>query len=116
MRRRFLQRVVRPERTVRIVATLVEAEHLKPGDLFSDRGPDYWNMSKLAFGQVFVKFNDDADADVGFEPVYRITIVREDISKVENRNAHLIEAEFSPFTPPGIDYASWRNKVKWRRE
>lgn len=115
--RRLPQRI-EPRQTVRIVATQVEEHHLKPGDLFSDMGPDYWSVTqtKCGYANVFVKLNNEADFDIGMSPVYRLTIVKMEPDKVEDRNPHVNEAEFSPFTPPGIDYAGWIGKIKWRKE
>jgi hypothetical protein len=63
---------------VKITAVQVLGRDLKPGDLFSIAGPDYWRtaLDKGSVGeQVYIRTNVPADKFVDAdEPIYRITI------------------------------------------
>lgn len=62
----------------RVTATPILGRDLRPGDLFSARGPEYWAgaMDKRSIGEsVYVRTNAPADhAPDGDETVYKITI------------------------------------------
>lgn len=62
-----------------IVATPVLAGQLKPGDLFSTAGPEYWLNERdlTAVGErVFIRTEAPTPEDQRMEVVYRIEIVR----------------------------------------
>ena len=64
--------------SVRIKAKLVTGRDLKPGDLFSTAGPEYWSTAadKLSVGEmVYIRTNSPGDLykDVD-EPIYLITV------------------------------------------
>lgn len=62
---------------MRVVATKVKGRELLPGDLFSVRGPDYWDhYDRLSVGQK-VWLRTEASADLfedADEDVYRISV------------------------------------------
>lgn len=96
--------------TMRIIAVKVEPEHLKPGDLWSDRGPEYWGTvnNKLATDMIFVKLNIDFD-EPETDEFFRITIVVIDNeTKSESSNAHERHNEMSPYAPPGVSLDEWK--------
>ncbi len=64
-----------------VKATPCKGRDLKPGDLFSIEGPEYWNFFDLTGSvgeQVYIRTNTPADrfpdAD---EEIYRIEVARE---------------------------------------
>jgi len=63
---------------MKITAVQVLGRDLKPGDLFSIAGPDYWRTvpGKGSVGeQVYIRTDTPADQFVDAdEPIYRITI------------------------------------------
>lgn len=68
---------------VRIRAEKVEAKYLKPGDLYSTVGHEYWDhaMFRGEIG-ITVLIRSAVDADGGDELVYRIFIEKPDGSVV----------------------------------
>jgi len=66
---------------MRIKATRVRAEELKPGDLFSIAGPEWWDhhdeLAPGAIGQkVYIRTEAPCPLDQKDDEVYRITIER----------------------------------------
>ncbi len=89
----------------RIVAVKTEEQNLKPGDLYSERGPEYWNkaMGKnyLPGVPLLVRTNDETQSDP-HASVFRLTVVLEDTEKgTSDRDSHVIKPEFDPHKPPG---------------
>jgi hypothetical protein len=72
---------------MKIIATPVKGKDLQPGDLFSVKGPEYWNYfeEKGAIGEkVYIRTaTPSSTAPDENEMVYRITIQKESIN--ENR-------------------------------
>lgn len=102
--------------TMRVVAVKTESEHLKPGDLFSDRGPDYWVsvVNKLPCDQLYFRTNnmDEMDFAEDGDSLYKITIVVIDNeTKAESSNAHERHSEMSPYAPPGVSVDEWKKTV-----
>lgn len=66
--------------TIRFVATKVCCKDLKPGDLFSTVGREYWDrFDPLSVGErVYVRTNSPCPADQTDETIFRITIIQED--------------------------------------
>lgn len=67
--------------TATIKAEPCRGKDLKPGDLFSTAGPGYWDhFAELpGVGQrVYIRTNSPVLSGDGDEPVYRITIIKED--------------------------------------
>lgn len=66
--------------TIKIITTPTTGRNLKPGDLFSIRGSDYWGTfdSTDSIGElVYIRTNEPADsAPDSDELVYLITIER----------------------------------------
>ena len=67
---------------MRVKAEKVTGRDLKPGDLFSTAGQDYWDiaMNQGSVGErLYVRTKIDADRfDDADEPIYRITIERDE--------------------------------------
>ena len=66
----------------KIKAELVTGRDLKPGDMFSVAGQDYWDiaMNQGSVGEmIYVRTNIDADrfSDAD-QPIYRLTVERSD--------------------------------------
>jgi len=67
----------------------IEAQHLEPGDLYSDKGPEFWQNTKLWACGLFIclktppKTEDDA--------IYRITLIDND------------QPAMNPKKPPGME-------------
>ena len=63
----------------KVIAELIKGRELKPGDLFSTAGPNYWNLAldKGSIGErVYVRTNTPADMTLDAdEDIYRITII-----------------------------------------
>lgn len=104
--------IVRSPTVVRIVATKVEPEHLKSGDLFSDHGPEYWSvMDKLPEVGIFIRTNCMDVPESDHEAWYRLTIViNDENNRSESTDAHIRKAEVSPFAPPGMSFNDWNKK------
>jgi len=99
----------------RVIATKIEERYLKPGDLFSDKGPDFWNRTingNMPAAQVFIRTNDDQTEADDNATVFRLTIALEDEGGRLDRDRHVIQPEFSPFAPPGEDYADYARRGK----
>lgn len=82
---------------VRIRAEKIEARYLKPGDLYSTVGHEYWDHAMLR-GEVgiTVLIRSAVDADGGDEIVYRIIIEKPDRGVI-NAPRRLM----NPMVPPG---------------
>lgn len=61
---------------MRIIATKVKAKELRPGDLFSVAGPDYWDhYDKNSLGQrVYIRTEAPSPPEQAEDEVYRIEI------------------------------------------
>jgi len=99
-------------RKVRVIATKTQECNLKPGDLYSTKGPEYWNraMKGNVLAQALIVPND-----VQFESndeIFRLTIVVSDADGKFERNQFLIAEAFDPFAPPGVSYGEYGSKVK----
>ena len=90
-------------RRSRIIAVKTSEANLRPGDLYSEKGPEFWNrvMSGHVQGQISVVTNDFEShaADVF---VFRLTIVTENEEGRVDRNQYLMAEGFDPHTPPGV--------------
>lgn len=67
---------------IKIKADLVRGTDLKPGDLFSTAGPEYWASKAMNNGSVgeavYIRTNTPAEIyDDADEPIYRIIIERD---------------------------------------
>ena len=63
---------------MRIKAELIKGEDLRPGDLFSTVGPDYWDlaMDRLSVGErVYIRTNASTPPEQALDAIYRITVV-----------------------------------------
>lgn len=85
---------------VRIIATKVADSALRPGDLFSEKGPEYWSnaMNKGMICDCSIVPNG-AEFDSNDTFVYRLTIVQE--GDTTTRDAHKMREGFDPHSPPG---------------
>lgn len=93
---------------MRIVAEKTEIANLKPGDLYSDRGPEHWNrLGMIPGAQAYVR--TDGEVDDPSEMVYKLTIVRIG-DNVEDSNAHIRQPTVSPYVPPGMTHDEWNKK------
>jgi hypothetical protein len=98
----------------RVIATKIEERYLAPGDLFSDKGPEFWN--RVMFGNVpavtvTIRTNDMETESDPNAMVYRLTVALEN-DNVQERDHHVMQPEFSPFSPPGIEYADYIRRQK----
>lgn len=63
---------------MKVIATLVKAKDLKPGDLFHSKGPKYWETLmplQHSVGEVvFLRTETPCPIDQVDEEVYRITV------------------------------------------
>lgn len=62
---------------MKVIATPVKSQDLKPGDLFSTAGPEYWDFfaDKLGVGErVYIRTCTETPKDQYDENIYRITI------------------------------------------
>lgn len=104
-----------PLNTARVIATKIEYEHLQPGDLWSDKGPEYWNgIMDKGFMSESVIMRTNAEYDVTSDDpatVYKLTIVITN-SEIAAKQAdvHTVSGDISPHSPPGMDYDEWVNK------
>ena len=61
---------------MKITATQIKAKELKPGDLFSTAGQEYWD--KMSFGslgeKVYIRTNTPTPIDQAEDEIYLITI------------------------------------------
>jgi hypothetical protein len=66
--------------TIEIKATPVKAYELKPGDLFSTRGADYWSMFSWKGGlgeQVYIRTDVPADSSPDADSIiYKIEVIK----------------------------------------
>lgn len=65
---------------IRIIAKPIKAKDLKPGDLFSTAGPEYWSYmgTRKSIGEKVYVRTDAADpVDQGQAEVFRIVIVKQ---------------------------------------
>lgn len=93
---------------LRIVAEKTEIANLKPGDLFSDRGPEFWNlMDKMPIAPALIRTHGEVDDPS--ELIYKLTIVRVG-DNVEDSNTHIRQPAVSPYVPPGMTHDEWNKK------
>ena len=94
----------------RVIATQVEWHHLKPGDLFSEMGPAFWNraMGGGLTGWCCIRSNDD-EVESDSASVYRLTVVLES-EEGTARNAHVMHHGLDPSAPPGMSLSDWLRK------
>ena len=62
---------------MRIIATLVKAKELEPGDLFSTAGQEYWDTvsTNLSLGEkVYLRTSTPTPADQAEVDIYKVTI------------------------------------------
>lgn len=115
--RRLKQIIPTPLNTARVVATKIDPEHLQPGDLWSDRGPEYWSSAVIMDHDPFpasIAIRSNTAYDEGFpDPVYKLTIVITN-SEIAAKQAdvHTVSGDISPHSPPGMDYDEWINRSK----
>ena len=67
---------------LRIIAEPMIGGELRPGDLFSTVGPEYWDLqTRNAIGErVYIRTNTPTPPSQYHEPIYRITIVRDEVT------------------------------------
>lgn len=117
MSKRRVRRQITARHTVRVQATKIEASHLKPGDLFSDRGPEYWNtIDKFPSTPLFVRTNnpdtDEMDELSGNASVFLLTIhILDNEARSDLANKHVKRDGFSPYMPPGMTEKDWMKKL-----
>lgn len=98
--------------TIRVVAEKTEFKNLKPGELFSNLGPDYWTATahKLPASALSMRTNDPDGLDDD-SIVYRLTVVVSDAEQsIERFDIHKRNAELSPHAPPGATYEDWNRR------
>jgi hypothetical protein len=87
--------------TLKVMAQPIEARYLKPGDLYSEHGPEYWQrmLKSKAFAGVplFLCVDTPVDDD---SLVYRIEAEVEGQPKKIEELA-ISHTLFSPLMPPG---------------
>lgn len=61
---------------MKIIAQRVLAKELRPGDLFSTAGPEYWDVSRLGIvgERVYIRMEEPTPPDQMDTVIYRITI------------------------------------------
>ena len=65
---------------IRVKAELMLDGDLRPGDLFSTLGPDYWDTALVrgSLGErVYIRTYGAAMPDDVYTPIYRLTIIEE---------------------------------------
>ena len=63
---------------ITVKAEECKGKDLRPGELFSTVGPEYWEaaMDRLSVGErVYIRTNAQHDQNDGETPIYRITIM-----------------------------------------
>ncbi len=80
----------------RIIAVRTEAQHLKPGDIYSPLGPEYWNkaMTRDIAAPVYMRSNVPLQDGLD-ETVFRLSI------ELINTDGSSQMYRFEPHTPPG---------------
>ena len=66
---------------LRIDAIVVYSEDLRPGDLFSTDGPEYWNFyegNKSIGERCYIRTSEPTPADQTGIEIYRLEIIREE--------------------------------------
>jgi hypothetical protein len=75
---------------MKIKAERTEGRYLKPGDFFSDKGPEFWSKVKTVSAECYLCVNEPDETDK--ELVYKIIIERERSGPLMN-----------PHLPPGVE-------------
>lgn len=87
---------------MRLRAVRTEAKYLKPGDLFTDKGPAYWNNLKFPSEVIYICIGRLDDED---ELYYKLTTVHEDSHNEKVKITEQIvnhEDTFDFLLPPGM--------------